>query len=269
MFVWLTRMFDLLFSPFRTANPLYPVLAFSVVTGVLMVIAFRYTSNQPAIKRVKHRLSAHILEVRLFQDQLSVVWCAYGRILRAMLSYLGLSVKPLLVMIIPLVILLVQMDVRLGREPVRPDTSVLVEVTLADAGALDSISLHVPDGLTITAPPLRIPSLREVDWRLAAQRTGEFQVTVTVGGQELQKEIVVSEHLVRVPVERARSGLLGNWLHPAEPSLPADGPIAAIRVDYPPREVSVAGWKMHWLIPFFVFSLVISYAVKGFFRTEF
>ena len=234
-----------------------------------MVIAFRYTSNQPAIKRVKHRLSAHILEVRLFQDQLAVVWGAYGRILRTMLSYLGLTVKPLLVMLVPLVILLVQMDVRLGREPVRPDSSILVEVTLADAAALDGVSLTVPEGLVITAPPLHIPSLREVDWRLHAQRAGEFQIVVAAGGQEIQKKIVVSHRVEAVSVERTRTGILGNWMNPAEPALPADGPVQSIRVDYPAREVSVAGWKMHWLIPFFVFSLVVSYAVKGFFRTEF
>ena len=41
--------------------------------GLLMVIVFRYTSDQKAIGRAKDRLKAHLLAVRLFQDQLPVV----------------------------------------------------------------------------------------------------------------------------------------------------------------------------------------------------
>ena len=46
------------------------VLAISIVIGFLMVIVFRYTSDQKAIGRAKDQLKAHLLAVRLFQDQL-------------------------------------------------------------------------------------------------------------------------------------------------------------------------------------------------------
>ncbi len=61
--------------------PLLLVLAISIVIGLLMVIVFRYTSDQKAIGRAKDKLKAHLLAVRLFQDQLPVVMRAYGRIL--------------------------------------------------------------------------------------------------------------------------------------------------------------------------------------------
>ena len=54
-------------------SPLLLVLAISIVIGFLMVIVFRYTSDQKAIGRAKDQLKAHLLAVRLYQDQLPVV----------------------------------------------------------------------------------------------------------------------------------------------------------------------------------------------------
>jgi uncharacterized membrane protein (DUF106 family) len=48
-----------------TDTPLLLVLAISVVIGFLMVIGFRYTSDQRAIGRAKDQLKAHLLAVRL------------------------------------------------------------------------------------------------------------------------------------------------------------------------------------------------------------
>lgn len=267
--VWLTHLFNWVFLPFRTANPLYPIVLFSVLTAPLMLLAFRYTSNQPAIRRAKHRLAAHILEVRLFQDQFGVVWRAYGHTLRGIFSYFALTLKPLAVMLIPFFILLVQLDMRLGWRPVHPQSDLLLAVKLRDPARLQEVQLAVPEGIEITAPPLHIESEREVDWRLRARTAGEFQVEVAVGTERFAKQLVVSDALAAVSAERAGFASAAYWLNPGEAALPADGAVESILVDYPAREIAVAGWKMHWLIPFFVLALAASYAMKGLFRTEF
>ena len=107
-----TSMFNT--SMFSTAmftdRPLLLVLTISIVIGLLMVIVFRYTSDQKAIGRAKDRLKANLLAVRLFQDQLPVVMRAYGRILRGTGSYLRLAFTPFLIAILPITFLIVQLD---------------------------------------------------------------------------------------------------------------------------------------------------------------
>ena len=93
---------------FAANIPLLWVLAISIVIGFLMVIVFRYTSDQKAIGRAKDRLKAHLLAVRLFQDQLPVVMRAYGKILRGTGSYLRLAFTPFLIAILPITFLIVQ-----------------------------------------------------------------------------------------------------------------------------------------------------------------
>ena len=108
-------------------TPLLLVLAISIVIGLLMVIVFRYASDQKAIGRAKDRLKAHLLAVRLFQDQLPVVMRAYGRILRGTGSYLRLAFTPFLIAILPITFLIVQLDRYFGWLPLQPAQTFLVE----------------------------------------------------------------------------------------------------------------------------------------------
>ncbi|HET7295448.1 MAG TPA: hypothetical protein VFM88_23740 [Vicinamibacteria bacterium] len=71
---------------------------------------------------------------------------------------------------------------------------------------------------------------------------------------------------MRLSPQRVDSGFLSQLLYPAEPPLPDAGPIRAIHVGYRDREVSVLGFGMHWMIPFFVLSLVFAFALKGPFK---
>src|SRR5437899_7132188 len=110
------HMFDILVWPFRSLHPFYSLTVFSLLTTVFTLIVFRYASDQPAMRRVKDRLQAHVLEVRLFPDQLPVVLWAYSRLLAGVLIYLRHSLKPLALLILPLLLILRSEERRVGKE---------------------------------------------------------------------------------------------------------------------------------------------------------
>src|SRR5215471_2162070 len=103
---------------FLLNSALWIVILFSLVIGLLMVLLFGYTSDQKAIKVAKDQLKAHLLAVRLYQDQLHVVMGSYGKVLGGTGRYLRLAFMPLLYVIIPITILMVQVDRYLGSTPV-------------------------------------------------------------------------------------------------------------------------------------------------------
>ena len=111
------RPFDFFYRPFESLHPAVGLTVVSVLTGVLLLIVYRYTSNQAGIRRVKDRIKAHFLEIRLFQDQFGVVVGAHGRILRATLTYMSYSLKPLAVILLPVLILMVHLEMHLGQRP--------------------------------------------------------------------------------------------------------------------------------------------------------
>ncbi len=266
IFSTLNALFDLLFWAFHDGSPWWPVLFFSLVTAVLMLLVFRYFSNQVAIRRAKDQLGAHLLEVRLFQDQLGVVARAYARLLGATGMYLLYSLKPLAVMLLPLILLLAQMELRLGRDA-RPATPVLVKASFAQDVSVETAELKVPEGIAITAPAVRIPEDQEVDWRIEARQPGEYNLEITVGASRESKLFTVPAGFRRVSPLRT-SSVLDLLLYPGEPSLPV-GPVKSIEIGYARRDVLLFGYGMHWLIPFFALSLVLGYALKGVMGVEF
>ena len=162
-------------APSMASNaPLLLVLAISIVIGLLMVIVFRYTSDQKAIGRAKDQLKAHLLAVRLFQDQLPVVMRAYGRILRGTGTYLRLAFTPLLIAILPITFLIVQLDRYFGWLPLRPAQTFLVEARVQDPAAFNDVALQLPPELASSAPAVHVPEDKEVVWRVVAEREGRL-----------------------------------------------------------------------------------------------
>ena len=112
-------------------NPLLLVLTLSVAVGFVMVVVFRYASNQKAIGRAKDQLKAHLLAVRLFQDQLPVVLRAYARIFLGTGRYLRLAFLPFLISLLPITLLIIQLDRYFGSTPLSIGQPFLLEAKVS------------------------------------------------------------------------------------------------------------------------------------------
>jgi hypothetical protein len=245
-----------------SATPLLLVLAVSVVVGLLMVIVFRYTSDQKAIGRAKDRLQAHLLAVRLFQDQLPVVMRAYARILLGTGSYLRLAFTPFLIAILPITFLIIQLDRYLGWMPISPQQDFLVEARVTDPEALNQVTLQLPPQLSASVPAVHLPRDREVVWRLVAERAGQYDVNIAAAGQIAVKQIVVSPGLARVSPVRLQDNFWERMLISGEPALADNSPIQSIAVTYPPRIIHFAWLEWNWIVLFFVVSLLAGFFFK-------
>jgi uncharacterized membrane protein (DUF106 family) len=249
-------------------SPLVFVVLLSLVIGLLMVIVFRYTSDQKAIRIAKDHLKAHLLAVRLFQDQLPVVLSSYGRILLSTGRYLKLAFKPLLFVILPLIFLIVQLDRYLGWTPLEPGRAFLVKVHTNDAGTLDDVSLSLPPELRTTAPAVHIPADHEVVWRVVAEKEGSYNISISTAAQTLSKQVVVATGLLRVSPVRLQAPFWERMFTSGEPALPANSQIHSVEVNYPSRNIRFAGLDWNWIWLFFVLSLVAGFFFKTVLKIE-
>lgn len=271
----LRQLFDLLLSPFAGLPSVVPVTAISVVVGVAMLWVYKKTSNQQKIEDVKQQIFASVFEIRLFNDNLPAIFRAQGDIFRRIPRYLSLSFVPLAWMLLPMVLLIAQLQFHYGYQGLQPGQPVLLKATLKPgaslpqdaAGALD-VALSAPEGLKVEAGPVWVPALREVSWRLAAERPGSYQLTLKAGSESLTKTAVSSEKNLRRSPIRVGGAVLDQLLYPAEDPIPATSPFAEVKLDYPEAEVNLLGWHTHWLIAFFVLSLVAAFALKGWMGVE-
>ena len=264
--------FQLLFYPFSGMSPLWGLLWVSVLTAVLALLIYRWFSSQESIRRTKDRMKAHILEMRLFQQDPVLMGRAVHSALRSNLSYLRLNLKPFLFMFIPVVLILIQMEARFGFRPLQPGDSVLVKTFWRSDPSREKdtpVRLVLSDGISIESPSLRVKENREIDWRIHVEKWGEASISLQSSEGTVTLPLEVSDRMVPVSSWNGGKNALDRVFYPAAYPLPSHGNLAVIEIDYPRREMDILGHSVHWVWPFFVITLLAGYLLKGFFRVQF
>lgn len=269
----LTGAFDAVFSVMQSWPGWLSLTVLAGVTGVLALVAYKYTSNQDAIGRVRDEIKANLLALKLFKDNLSVTFRSQGRLFLAAVKLFLYSLQPLAVMIVPMVLLIVQMSLRYEWRPLHVGETAVVTAELApDAPAnVDPVELVADDGVTVEVGPSRVyekgdgdwPSRNEVVWRLRPTASGRHVLHIRHEGKEVTKEMMVSdERYARVSPIRAGDSLIDKLLFPAEQPASNGDLIQKVEIDYPTGSTPIVGWDVHWIITYFVASIVIALAIK-------
>ena len=119
--------------------------------------------------------------------------------------------------------------------------------------------LEAPEGVRVETPVVWVPSLRQAGWRVALEAPGEYELVVHIGEETLTKSVrVAGTTELRSPV---RASGLSQVIWPAEAPLPRGSSAEAITVSYADAEINLLGWHTHWLIAFFILTMVFAFAL--------
>jgi hypothetical protein len=265
------KIFELLFLPFRNMSSWVGMIFVSFLTALLMLFVFRFTSNQEGIREVKNRIKAHLLEIRLFKDSLIISLKAQGWILRYNLKYIGYSAKPLLVMIIPLILILIQLNLWFGYESLEPSQEAVLKAELREGLNLfdAELTIETSSGLEVETPPLRIEENSEVNWRLRAKEAGIHELNIVLNGKEFLKKVAVAQKpLSKISSTKVGRNFIDELLNPGEPPFPGDLPVKSVEIKYPSKHMNLFGWRIHWIIVYFALSIIFGFSFKGIFKVE-
>jgi hypothetical protein len=254
----LNRLFDILLGPFRAENPWPAMVVVCLLTTVSILLIFKWTSNPKALQKQKNRAIARLLEFVLFKDDIVVNLGAFGRVMIANLAYLGTLIIPLLISLIPVALILIQLSCWFSMRPLRPGETAVLTARLPDRLPVmkQTISLEASAGLDVEAGPVRAPSQNEISWRLRIRSDGDAWADVNVNGTKIRKSIATGNRLSRLAPLRPQAGGWTELTHPAEAPLPAEGPLTAIRIQYPSSGLDLGGHSHNWLLVFCILALV-------------
>jgi len=267
----LDKLFDILFLPFRNMSPWVGMVLISLLTSFLMLFIFRHTSNQAGIKKAKSLIKAHLLELRLFPDDMRIQFRAQGRILLANLKYIGHNSKPMLVMIVPVLLILIQLNLWFGARSLKPGESAILKIKLSGDRFPSEIAVSVepPPQIVIETPPLRIEDEAEIDWRVKAKETGLGRLTLVVGGETIVKDVAVgAKPLTKISTIRVGRNVLDQIFNPGERPLPSGSLVRSVELKYPAARMDLFDRRIHWLVVYFVLSIIFGFAFKGVFKVE-
>jgi hypothetical protein len=262
----LTFLFGLVYMPLKWLGPLWSLVGISWLAGIFFVWVFGKVSNQDAIRRTRDRLSGELLGLRLFKDDLRVFFGIQFQVLLWTFRYLRHSLVPMLILMVPTILILIQLNYHYGLRPLRVGEQAVVKVKLRDPSALArgaDFTLTAPANLKIETDGVRIPELKEICWRIRGVAPGRFDVSVSDGQVKVTKQAAVGGRLEGVSSLRTGENWLASLLYPGEAPIPQRSAIESIEIRYPKLDIMFLGWRMDWLILFLILSLGLGYAFKG------
>lgn len=265
--VWLG---DLAFAILSIFSPVVALWIISALTGVAMLFIWRYTSNQDAIADVRRKIAANLLATRLFKDNLSVTFRAQRQIIWQAIRLLGHSIRPMIIMLVPFVLIMVQIGLRYERQPIPVGETARVTATLKEGAKVDGVGarLHLPKGLKQNRnDPCRVQPLRTVDWRITSMQAGDYTLVFGTDSDTVAMPLRVGADFERISSLRG-GGFLDRLLYSAEPSIPESSVFEAIRIHYPARATPIFGLDAHWLITLLVLSILFALLFKPFVKVH-
>lgn len=266
-----TFLFSLMYYPFQALPPFWSLTVISLITGILMLWIFGKISNQDAIKKIKSKIGANLIAVRLFKEDLWVFFLIQGRILRDTLVYMKYSLMPMLVMLVPVVLIIIQLHQHYAYRPLAVGEQTLIKVKVIDDDPLkcpDAAAIEPSTGFTVETQGIRIPSEREITWRIRAEENGRHLIQVKIGDRTATKELRVGNEPGLVNSLRTGTDVLALLLYPGEAPIDPSTGIQSIEIVYPPQKIAVLGWEINWLVQFFIMSILFGYALKGVFGVQ-
>jgi hypothetical protein len=191
------------------------------------------------------------------------VLASTGRALLRNLAYLGHNLVPMAVLLVPMLLVLAQLEAHYAFDPVPVGSVDLLRVQLdpGAAAAAREARLELPEGVALDAPPVRTAD-GEIFWRLRAEAEGDHVLALHVGGETFTKVFSVGGPPRKVAIQRTKS-----WealLYPGEPPLAASAPVHTIALTHPERDLGwLPGGELGILATFFGLSLATGFALKG------
>lgn len=262
-----TRLGDVVYAVLSPFPIWVGLTVISAATGVVMLIAFRHTSNQKAIGEVKDDIKANLLALKLYKDELRITFLSQARLLWAIVRLQRYVLTPVLVMALPMLLTLAQMGIRYQWRPLRSDEQTLIKMHLAP-GAGKSVIASVEPHPGMAVEVGSVPGGDLCVWRVRGGAPGRHTLKFHVAGETLEKELVVGDGFERVSALRPSARWTDQLFHPVERRLAAGFPVRSIEILYPSVDSWVRGAD-YWVVTFFIVSMVAALILAPVFKVRF
>ncbi len=274
-----SAVFDFVLAPFELLGAELALVLVSGLFGILALAVFKHISWQAGIKGVKGKIKGHMIAIRIYQNDLGIVFSSVIRILFRNFQYLGLNFGPLLPLLVPFTLIATQLVVRYGFAPLPvvdseeklaamlPGQGTLIDVRMKRGreSEVGELTLHLPPGLSQMSPLVRDVSDGVAFVEVVATAPVMGVIEFSVDGRSVgTKEVVAGNASTRRMQPERVGGFWSSWLWPAEDPFPEESPLERVKFTYPERELAfLPGGPVGILITFFLSSILFGlFALK-------
>lgn len=277
IFQLINQLVDLIVLPFTGVGPVWGLVIVSLVSAYILLFIFKKISNQNMIRFHKNKIIGCFLEIALFKDQFSRVIKNQGHIFKHNIIYLRYVVTPMLVMALPILLVCLQLEYRLGYRPLSVDEPFTVKALLdtemtGSNATLADLRIIPTETITVETRPLRIDRDGMVFWRArvttrANRHTIKFK-TDSMPEQVVEKELAVEQPLIRYTPEKSKITSIGDLIINGEEPIQDTSMLKAVHVSYQRAEFSLLGWDLSPVIYYMILTLGFGILLKPFLKVD-
>jgi hypothetical protein len=256
-------------APLGWLSPVAGLAVVSLVVTTVVLIAVKALSSPADVAAAKRRMHAALLEMRLFKNDEPAMLRAALEVVRSNAVYLMTLALPLAVTTVPLMVLLAHLDSFYGFTGVTPGAAAVVTVHLRSAGAsgreqtvVPPASLDTSNAVCVETPAIWFPATHDFVWRVRPHSAGRFAMRIQVGANTYAKTLYASDSIARLAASRIPARWSDGLFDPFDAILPFAGDVESIDVTYPPRGITLFGYRLHWLVLLSGFSLAFAIVLK-------
>jgi|FLOH01.1.fsa_nt_gi hypothetical protein len=272
----MNMLFDAFDFALGWAGPFVVVTLVSALVGMLFIMAFPHVSSQNGIKAVKDRIKYNLLAIRLFQDDLGVVFRSTGKTLSWNFAYLGLNMLPMVVLAAPFMVVWFQLNALYAFQPLRAGAEQVIVVELHHSVVPSEVEIAPVEGVLIShRVNIADPEEPRIILRVTPSSDGAHDLVFRHAGAVVSKTMEVGTHPQRLARLTTATPLAkfaeakDPIVYFGDPVLPGDSFLQTITIDYPVRPLGfMGGGEISIMIWFVVVSMAVGFGLKGLFGVE-
>ncbi len=238
---FLDPFFDTAFGFMLNWPPLWAILALSLIISLIIVLAYKWMTDQKEMKRLKDDLSAHQKKMKELKSDPEKLMKAQKEAMSVNMQYMTKSMKPTLITFIPIILIFGWMNAHFAYEPLMPNEefSILVNFEKEITG---NASITVPEGLEVVGESTQEIKDRAAVFKLKGTE-GEYYATLSSNGQEVDKKILITN-------EKKYATVLETYKNDVFTTAQLSNKTLKVF------------WKINWFWAYIIFAIVFSIVLR-------
>ena len=161
----------------------------AAASGIAMLWVYGRFSDPERIQLARRKMRANLYAFRLFIDEPALIFRAQKQLLLWNARYLGLMLRPSLVIFIPVLILLTQLEAIYGSRPLLAGEAAIVTAQFESSADLHATAPSLTGrGIVVETPAVRIADQHQACWRVRAVSNSTGSIVMSCSRRRHQQD---------------------------------------------------------------------------------
>ncbi len=172
-------------------NPVVAITVVSLVISLIIVLAYKFMTNQEEMKRLKDETKSFQKQMKELKSEPEKMMQVQKKAMEVNLIYMRKSMTPTLVTFLPIILIFGWLNGHFAYEALQPGQEFTLTAFM-EKNVIGNVTITAPEGLEVVGDKTAVITDREARFTLKGA-AGEYYATLESNGGKADKHIIISE----------------------------------------------------------------------------